>query len=251
MIGAWLKDYMRDHYRPEHIVVALAGSFTELAVEDLKARFIALEPGKPRKLKPVSYSSAITLKKKAIEQNHLNLAFPGLPYGHPQRFQLQLLSTVLGSGMSSRLWQELREKRGLCYSVYTYGAGHAETGTFSLYTALGKETEAQALETICALVREFAAHGPTADELERARELSKANVLMGLESTQSRMSSLGRGLLLQDHILTSDEVIAAYDAVTAEDVRALAGQIFDFDRVSLSVVGRTGDEGYYKTLLGL
>ena len=207
MTGAWLKDYMTEHYRPENLVVALAGSFSPLAVEELKARFIGLERGAPRTL-------------------------------------------MLGSGMSSRLWQELREKRGLCYSVYTYGAGHAETGLFAVYTALSQETETQALETICALVREFAEHGPGPEELDRARELSKANVLMGLESTQSRMSALGRGTLLQDRALTTDEVIAAYDAVTAEDVRDLAGELFDFQRASLSVVGRVGGEERYRSILG-
>ena len=249
MTGAWLKEYMTQHYRPEDIVVALAGSFPELMVEELKARFAGLELGREKKTKPVGYTPAFTVKKKAIEQNHLTLAFPGLPYGHERRFQLQLLSSMLGSGMSSRLWQEVREKRGLCYSIYTYGAGHAETGVFAVYTALGKDTEAQALQTICETVREFAEHGPTREELDRARELSKANVLMGLESTQSRMSSLGRGTLLQGRPLKTDEVIEAYDAVTVAGVRDLAQELFRFENASLSAVGRVGDEGYYREIV--
>ena len=157
---------------------------------------------------------------------------------------------MLGSGMSSRLWQEVREKRGLCYSIYTYGAGYAETGVFAIYTALGKETEARALETICAVVQDFAEHGPTPQEMERARELSKANVLMGLESTQSRMSALGRGTLLQGRPLTTDEVIAAYNAVTAEDVQNLAQALFQFPKAALSVVGRVGGQEDYLPYLG-
>lgn len=250
MTGAWLKGYMTEHYRPENIVVALAGSFPELMVEELKARFTALEPGKPQTGKPVAYRPAFTVKKKAIEQNHLTLAFPGLPYGHERRFQLQVLSSILGSGMSSRLWQEVREKRGLCYSIYTYGAGHAETGVFAVYTALSRDTEAQALETICRTVRDFAEHGPTQEELDRARELSKANVLMGLESTQSRMSSLGRGTLTQGRPLKTDEVIDRYDAVTVESVRDLAQELFRFENASLSAVGRVGDEAYYRGIVG-
>ena len=250
MTGAWLKDYMASHYLPGDMVVALAGSFPELIVEELKARLLALPAGKLPPVPAAVYTPAVTLKKKAIEQNHLTLAFPGLPYGDPRRFTLQLLSTMLGSGMSSRLWQEVREKRGLCYSIYTYGAGHAETGVFAIYTALGRETESQALETICATVRDFANHGPAPEELERARELSKANVLMGLESTQSRMSALGRGTLLQGRPLTTDEVIQAYNAVTAEDVRALAQELFQFPQASLSVVGRVGGEEDYLPHLG-
>ena len=230
-------------------MAALSGSFTPLMADALKARLLPLEQGETPNAVPAVYTPAITLKKKATEQNHLTLAFPGLPYGDRDRFVLQLLSTMLGSGMSSRLWQEVREKRGLCYSVYTYGAGHAETGLFAVYTALSQETETQALETICALVREFAEHGPGPEELDRARELSKANVLMGLESTQSRMSALGRGTLLQDRALTTDEVIAAYDAVTREDVRTLAGELMDLSNASLSAVGRVGRAEEYQALL--
>ena len=250
MTGAWLKEYKDAHYLPGDIVVSLAGSFPDFTVEELKARLVGLTGGKTPAPKPVAYTPAFTVKKKTIEQNHLTLAFPGLPYGHPKRFQAQLLSSILGSGMSSRLWQEVREKRGLCYSIYTYGAGHAETGVFAVYTALGKETEAQALETICRAVRDFADHGPTQEELDRARELSKANVLMGLESTQSRMSNLGRGTLLNGRPMKTDEVIQAYDAVTAAEVRDLAQKMFDFGKASLSAVGRVGDEGYYRELIG-
>ena len=157
---------------------------------------------------------------------------------------------MLGSGMSSRLWQEVREKRGLCYSIYTYGAGHAETGVFAIYTALSKDTEREALETILRVVADFAEHSPAPEELERARELSKANVLMGLESTQSRMSALGRGTLLQGRPITTDEVIQAYNSVTAEDVRALAQELFQFPQASLSVVGRVSPEEEYLTHLG-
>ena len=250
MTGEWLKHYQHTHYRPGSIVCAMAGSFTPLMVDALKARLLPLEAGETPTAVPAVYTPAITLKKKATEQNHLTLAFPGLPYGDEDRFVLQLLSTMLGSGMSSRLWQEVREKRGLCYSIYTYGAGHAETGVFAIYTALSKDTEREALETILRVVADFAEHGPTPEELERARELSKANVLMGLESTQSRMSALGRGLLLQDRTLTTREVIDAYNAVTAEDVRALAQRLFQLSQASLSVVGRPAAEEEYRTLLG-
>lgn len=250
MTGQSLKEYQRAHYLPGDIVVALAGSFPEFAVEELKARFMGLTGGAGKAPKAAVYHPALAVRKKPIEQNHLTLAFPGLPYGDKRRFTLQLLSSMLGGGMSSRLFQEVRERRGLCYSIYSYGAGHRETGIFGVYTALGKETEAEALTAICGLVRDFAAQGPQGEELARARELSKANVLMGLESTQARMSSMGRGILLQGRVLTTDEVIAAYDAVTAEDVRALAEELFDFRNASLSAVGRVGDEAHYAALIG-
>ena len=249
MTGAWLREYMRAHYLPGDIVVSLAGSFPELVVEELKARFLALEGGKSPAPRPAGYTPAFTLKKKAIEQNHLTLAFPGLSFADPRRFQLQLLSSILGGGMSSRLFQQVREQKGLCYSIYSYGTCHDDTGYFGVYTALGRETEGQALDTILAVIRELTEHGVTQAELDRAREQSKANVLMGLESTQSHMSSLGRGELLQGEVLDEDAIIAAYDAVTRADVQALAGELFRFENASLSAVGRVGSADAYRALL--
>lgn len=249
MTGASLKDYMTSHYVAENIVVSLAGSFTPAHVEELKTRFAAVPSGKTSAVKSAAYTGAVTVKKKATEQNHLILAFPGLPYGNADRFTLQLLTSILGGGMSSRLWQEVREKKGLCYSVYAYGAGHSDTGLFAIYTALGKETEREALDTIVTTVREFTANGVTQEELDRAREQSKANVLMGLESTQAHMSNLGRSELLLGNVLEADGLIAAYDAVTREDILRLAGQIFDFSKVSLSAVGRVGSVEDYQNYL--
>ncbi len=249
MTGSSLRAWRDTHYRPDQVVVALAGSFSPAVVEDLKTRFGAMSPVAKRKHKAATFQSAFTLKKKAIEQNHLTLAFPGFPYGHEKRFALQLLSFVLGGGMSSRLWQEVREKRGLCYSVYSYGAGHEDTGLFGIYTALGRETEAQALNAIKSVVTGLVQDGISEEELSRAREQSKASVLMGLESTQSHMSHMGRSALLTGTILTPDEIISSYDSVTREDVLALARTIFDPQSMALSAVGRVETEDYYRNLL--
>ena len=249
MTGDTLRAWRDIHYRPDEIVVALAGSFSEHIVNDLIARFSTIAPRPRPKSKRAAYQSAITFKKKAIEQNHITLAFPGFPYGSTHRFALQLLSFILGGGMSSRLWQEVREKRGLCYSIYSYGAGHEETGMFGIYTALSREMEHQALDAIMTVVRDLVQNGVTDEELSRAREQSKASVLMGLESTQSRMSHLGRSTLLTGHVLTPDEIIASYDAVTREDVLTLARTIFDPAQAAVSAVGRVENEEYYRSFL--
>ena len=250
MTGESLRAWRDAHYRPEETVVALAGSFPETLVTELSGRFAAMPSAPRRRAKGAAYQSAVTLKKKAAEQNHITLAFPGLSYGDDRRFTLQLLSLILGGGMSSRLWQEVREKRGLCYSVYSYGAGHEDTGLFGIYTALNRETEQQALEAILSVVNDLVQDGVTGEELSRAREQSKSSVLMGLESTQSRMSHLGRSALLSGRVMSSDEIIAAYDAVTREDVLSLARSVFDPRQASLSAVGRVQNEAYYRNFLG-
>ncbi|HIY05477.1 MAG TPA: insulinase family protein [Candidatus Evtepia faecigallinarum] len=249
MTGESLRDYHRRHYQGHNTVVALAGSFSPQILDDLRRRFAVLPAGAPRPLTPAVYTPGFVATAKPIEQNHLTLAFPGLDYNSPRRFALQLLSSILGGGVSSRLFQTVREQQGLCYSVYSYGAGHADTGLFCIYTALNRETETKALATIRQVVDQLRREGPTDEELSRAREQSKANVMMGLESTQSRMSHAGRSLLFSGEILTPEQIIAAYDAVTRDDVIALAQDIFRWDQVSLSAVGQVRTAEEYRSLV--
>ena len=249
MTGESLRDYHRRHYQGHNTVVALAGSFSPQILDDLRRRFAVLPAGSPRPLTPAVYTPGFVATAKPIEQNHLTLAFPGLDYNSPRRFALQLLSSILGGGVSSRLFQQVREQQGLCYSVYSYGAGHADTGLFCIYTALNRETETKALATIRQVVDQLRREGPTDEELSRAREQSKANVMMGLESTQSRMSHAGRSLLFSGEILTPEQIIAAYDAVTRADVIALAQDLFRWDQASLSAVGQVRTAEEYRSLV--
>lgn len=247
--GEKLRDYQSKHYTPENTVVALAGSYPDSILRDLRDRFGSLAPRRTPGYRSANYQRAVTLKRKATEQNHLTLAFPGLTYQSPRRFVLQILSSVLGGGMSSRLFQEVREKQGLCYSIYAYGAGHEDTGVFSVYTALNRETEYRALETIRREIEKFVADGPTEEELSRAREQSKANVLMGLESTQAHMSHMARSMLFTGEVMSTQDIISAYDAVTARQVQELAGEMFRFDHAAISVVGKVFDREVYERFL--
>ena len=249
MTGQWLKEYKQSHYTPDRVVVSLAGSFEDAFVEELMERFAAMEPGHLKPSKPAVYQPAMTLKRKATEQNHLLLTFPSISDTDPRRFPMQLLSSILGGGMSSRLFQEVRERQGLCYNVYTYGSGYQETGTFSIYAALNKETEMQALSAIRQVVDQFTQDGVTEQELNRVRELAKANVLMGLESTTARMNSMARAALRGEKVRTEEEIIAAYDAVTAEEIRTLAQETFQWEQCAFSAVGKVDAEERYRQVI--
>ena len=249
MDGAWLREFKRTHYRPDRVVVALAGKFDASFVDELKDRFSALEPGEAPRSKPATYRTALTLKRKATEQNHLLLTFPSLSDTDPRRFTMQLLSSVLGGGLSSRLFQEIRERKGLCYNIYTYGSGYRETGTFQIYAGLNRETELEALAAIRETVDRFTGEGVSQAELDRVRELAKANVLMGLESVTAHMNSIARAALRGEPVRSEEEIIAAYDAVTADQIQVLARETFRWDRCSFSAVGKVDSEDAYRNLL--
>ena len=233
------------HYIAPRIVIAVSGSFTDENIARLAAHFSWL-PGRPDlTMRSGSYTPAFTLKRKAIEQNQISIGFPGLPTGAEERFTMALLSSILGGNMSSRLFQTVREKNGLCYAIYTYTASFLDCGMFGISAAVGRETEQRALALIRDELERFRTDGVTQSELDRAREQVHASVLMAEESTASRMNKLGYSELYLGRVLPADEVLARYDAVTREDILGLARETLDFDRVSFSAVGRLRPQEEY------
>lgn len=250
MSGPWLADWQRRHYHGGNMVASLAGNFTDGQVQQLTDLLAALKPGTPSRISSVTYRPAVTAKKKAIEQNHLILAFPAPNYLDQRRQQVTLLNALLGGGCSSRLFQQLREQRGLCYTVYSFVSDHEDTGLLGIYVGLNQEQERAALDLARAVVSDLADHGPTQEEVDRVREQAKANLLMGAESVQARMSHLGGSALLYGKIRETEELVELYDAVTRDQLRDLAGELFQMDRASLSAVGRVSPVGDYAAWLG-
>ena len=250
MTGEWLARWQRKHYHAGNLVAALAGKFSPAQADSLRDLLAALPSGLPAQSPPVTYRPAVTAKKKAIEQNHLILAFPAPSYLDERRPQVLLLNALLGGGCSSRLFQQLREERGLCYSVYSYVADHADTGLLGIYAAVSRDQEWAALEGARRVALELADHGPSQEELDRVREQAKANLLMGSESVQARMSHLGSSALLYGRVRETGELLDLYDTVTREQLRDLAGALFRMETASLSAVGRVGSSADYAAWLG-
>ena len=248
--GESLAAWQKNHYRPGALVAALAGSFTQAQVDRLADCLSQLEPGPANTFKPAAYRPAVTARKKAIEQNHLILAYQGLTYLDQRRPQLLLLNSMLGGGCSSRLFQEVREKRGLCYTVYSYASDNVDTGLLGIYTGTNKDQEDAALNTIRNVIEDFAEHGPTEEELHRTKEQTKASLIMGNESVQARMSRLGTGTLLFGRVRETEEIQALYESVTREQIRDLAQEIFRPETASLSAVGRVKTTAEYTQWLG-
>ena len=249
MTGDSLRKWQKEHYLAGNMVASLAGSFTPAQVDKILALLDTLEPGTIEQT-PGRYKAAVTARRKNMEQNHLILAFPAMNYLDPRRYQLLLLNSLLGGGCSSRLFQEVREKRGLCYSVYSYVADHEDVGLQGIYTAVNPEQEGQALAVIRAIIEDLAEHGPTQEELDRVREQATAGLLLGSESIQSRMSHLGNAALLYGKVRTVDEIIECYNAVTREQLQKLAGEMFNCNHASLSAVGKVKTIADYSRWLG-
>ena len=211
LTGARLRSFQIAHYIAPRIVIAVSGSFTDENIARLAAHFSWLPVRPDLTMRSGSYTPAFTLKRKAIEQNQISIGFPGMPTGAEERFTMALLSSILGGNMSSRLFQTVREKNGLCYAIYTYTASFLDCGMFGISAAVGRETEQRALALIRDELERFRTDGVTQSELDRAREQVHASVLMAEESTASRMNKLGYSELYLGRVLPADEVLARAD----------------------------------------
>ena len=248
--GRSLRAFMERTYTAPRIAVALAGSFTDADVDAVARIFAQIPPAERGEPERSAYAPCLTLREKAVEQNQLVLGFPGLETASEERFAMQLFSNILGGSSSSRLFQTVREKHGLCYSIYSFTAGYQDTGLFAVALAANRQSERRALGLTIDELRRIRDDGVTAAELGRAREQVTASILMSLESSASRMNRLGYGeLFLPRGALTPDELIERYEAVTLADVRSLAQRTLDFRRASLSAVGRVADGEEYRAAL--
>ena len=249
MTGASLRRFKDREYSPRRIVVALCGSFSDSDLRLLQDRFSGMKDASPAPIRKCGYTPARVLKRKATEQNQICLTWPGLPEGDRDRFAWQIMSMILGGGMSSRLFQTVREQNGLCYSISSFTASFAETGMFGISTAVGRDSEEKALTLIRREVERFAADGITPPELSRAREQIKSGVVLSMESTSARMHRLGSATLYRGECLSADEIIERYNAVTADAVLELARTTFTPEGLGFSAVGRLAEEAKYMSLL--
>ncbi|SLN33324.1 M16 family metallopeptidase [Oceanibacterium hippocampi] len=233
-----VRDYMAAHYHAPRLVVAAAGAVDHEALVGLAGEaFTGLPTGAGPELEPARYGGGDYREdRRSLEQLHLALAFPGAAFEDPDFYDLQVLSALLGGGMSSRLFQELREQRGLCYSVFSFATGHADTGLFSIYAATDPE---DIEELVPSMADEIAAVARSIDgaEVDRARAQIKAGLLMSLESPSGRCEQLARQLLIYGRPLSLDEVVSAVDQVTPEGIAAAASRVLFGNKPSIAALG--------------
>jgi predicted Zn-dependent peptidase len=221
-----IQGYMRRNYAAGNVVVAATGALEHDRVVDLVSRHFAdLPADMPQAPAPGRYAGSEFREERELDQVHIVLGFPAVGYSDPDYYPVMLLSTLLGGGMSSRLFQEIREKRGLVYSIYSFAAPYVETGLFGIYAGTG---ESEAAELVPATLEELHRVQLDANEVElrRARAQVKAGLLMSMESTGSRCEQLSRQIQIFGRVISTAETVARIDAVTVEDVRRAAARIF-------------------------
>jgi predicted Zn-dependent peptidase len=244
--------YYRRRYKPSQMVVAVAGNVDHAKVVRLvRKAFDAaglLEassgdaPAAPRLGRSgPALLGGVQVTRRPTEQANLVLGTGGLARSDERRFALGVLNNALGGGMSSRLFQEVRERRGLAYSIYSYHSQYADTGLFGVYAGCAPAKVTEVLKLCREGLDEVAAHGITADEIARGKGQLKGSLVLGLEDTGSRMSRLGKGELVYGEQLTVDEVIARIDAVTPDDVRDVAAAVLGDATLGLAVIGPFDD----------
>ena len=220
-----LQAYMDEHYTASRMVLSAAGNLEhDSLVEMAEKAFDRLRLDTEKPLEPASYGGGDFRETRTLEQVHLVLGFEGLPFSDPDYYAQSVLSTLLGGGMSSRLFQEIREKRGLVYSIYSFASAYMDSGLFGIYAGTGEQEVNELVPALCEEVRK-AGEGITDDELKRARAQIRAGVLMSLESTSSRCEQLARQLHVFGRPIPPGEVTARIDAVDTDALQRVAARI--------------------------
>lgn len=233
--------YYLKRFVPENMVICVAGNFNyDEVAKMLNDTFGSWDEKSCQETtsKLVPYTPSFTMKEKDIEQAHFCLSFDGLPLGDKGVYPLSIFSTLFGGGVSSRLFQKIREDAGMTYSIYSYTSSFINAGLFSIFSALNPDQ----LEAVLEMVMEELEHAKqfkiTEEELYTTKEHLKSSIILGLESSSSRMSNLGKSTLLLNELRTADEIIERINAVTIEDIQDVVTELLDFDKLSLSIVGQ-------------
>ncbi len=235
--GPKLRDYLGRHYRAPNIVVAAAGAIEHGSiVAEVEKRFTNFRGPGGAKPEAARFGGGTHVEKRELEQVHIALALPGVAVTDPSLYSLQVFNNVLGGGMSSRLFQEAREKRGLCYSIYSFHAPYTDIGMFGLYAGTDAADTSELMRLI---VDEIASTAETLSEVEvaRAKAQMKAGLLMALESSGDRIGQLARQMITWGRPIPLDELVAKVEAVTVESARAAGRALIARGRLATAVIG--------------
>jgi len=236
-----LMSYIEAHYDPTQIVIAIAGNFDQATLTKMVVRYFGNEKRANGSAKvarhPPDVHGGLLTKKKALEQVHLCLGLKGVAAGHRDRYAVYALNSVLGGSISSRLFQEVREKRGLVYSIYSFLSGYSDIGTITVYAATRPKEVDRVVDLVCREIRRLGKQGMERKELDRAKNQMKGSLMLSLESSHSRMSKLAKDELTYGSRTSLEEMLARIDRVTTVQVNEVGCKLFNLDDLAITGLG--------------
>jgi predicted Zn-dependent peptidase len=235
-----IRAYYSQVYAPANLLVTAAGNLThQRLVALVREHFDSLPVGQatPADNAPVTHARIALRNKKSLEQVHVCLGVPSYPLPHQERFPCYVLNTLLGGGMSSRLFQNIRERQGLAYAVFSELNPYRDTGCLSIYAGTSLESAPKVVESIVHEFRDLKEHPVADEELRRAKDHLKGSLMLSLESTASRMTNLARQEMYFNRFFTLDELVQSIEAVSSPDVQRIAQTFFDPKQIALTVLG--------------
>ncbi len=236
-----LERYYHQYYTPSNILVTAAGNLDHRRLAQISEDYFSdLKPRRTPALEkpPQPHAPLVFRNKNSLEQVHVYLGVPSIPMPHESRFASYILNAILGGGMSSRLFQNIREKQGLAYTVYSELTMYRDAGCMLIYAGTSLRSAGKVVESIVNELRELVDHRVTEEEMRRAKDHLKGSFVLGLESTSSRMGNLARQELYFKRFFTLDEMLERIEIVTAEEVQELAEQFFDPRGMAVAMLGR-------------
>ncbi len=235
-----VSDFYTQHFSPGNMIICAAGHLVHEQFVDLaKKHFQQMQPVKNgfHSSAPKIVPRIVMRNKKALEQVQICVGVPSHPIAHEKRNASYILNTVLGGGMSSRLFQKIRERQGLVYAIYSDLNPYRDTGCLSVYAGTSRQSAAKVVQSVVAEFRNLKSEPIPADELRRAKDQLKGSLMLSLESSTARMSNLARQEMYFDHFVTMDELLKKIEGVTAEELQALATEFFHTDSIAVTVLG--------------
>jgi len=231
--------YIENYYSPREIVVSVAGNFSHgRLVEMLNASLgMFSRPGIPKQVAAPEFNRAVTVRKKQLEQVQLCLGCKAIPYTHEDRYVISALNALLGSGMSSRLFQEIREQNALAYSIYSYVTAYRDTGLFTIYAGADPSNALEVIRLALKEIRKIKDDGISPAEESRVKNQLKGNLVLSLESSNSHMSRIARQEIYFGKHLSVDDIIKGIEKVTADQIQQFARRLFTPDSISLTILG--------------
>lgn len=238
--------YSRTHLSPCNTVVSVAGNFDEAEmISVVEGYFGSRSKGEGVRqgefVRPV-FSPGTRTYHKDVEQAYISIGFQSMGYDDPTRYAMMAAGNILGGSMSSRLFQTLREEKGLVYTIGAANDTYAETGLFNIYAGTGTGEMDEAMECIRNEVSEMAKNGVTEEELDRTKEQIKGNLIMGMENTNTRMSYMGKHMLLRGQVESQDDIVEIVDSITMESIQDITRKVLDWDKAAISILRSEEEE---------